>query len=87
MVSDSMLTESKHSLRLTHKIPAGPRITAPDDGDIVAHDANLCPSSSSSRTGSTSSKYWQTEKGGNQTITEGGVFCTQPKAGEDCEAP
>ena len=28
-----------------------------------------------------------TEKGGNQTITEGGVFCTQPKAVEDCEAP
>ena len=28
-----------------------------------------------------------TEKGGNQTITEGGVFCTPPKTAADCEAP
>jgi hypothetical protein len=28
-----------------------------------------------------------TEKGGNQTITEGGVFCTPPIAPADCEAP
>ena len=27
-----------------------------------------------------------TEQGGNQTITEGGVFCTQPISAEDCEA-
>jgi hypothetical protein len=28
-----------------------------------------------------------TEKGGNQTITEGGAFCTPPIAPEDCEIP
>jgi len=28
-----------------------------------------------------------TEAGGNQTITEGGVFCTRPIAAADCEAP
>ena len=28
-----------------------------------------------------------TEKGGNQTITEGGTFCTPPIAAGDCEAP
>jgi hypothetical protein len=28
-----------------------------------------------------------TEKGGNQTITEGGVFCMPPKTAADCEAP
>jgi hypothetical protein len=28
-----------------------------------------------------------TEKGGNQTITEGGVFCTSPIASADCELP
>lgn len=27
------------------------------------------------------------EKGGNQTITEGGVFCTRPLAPADCELP
>ena len=28
-----------------------------------------------------------TEKGGNQTITEGGIFCTRPILVADCEAP
>lgn len=28
-----------------------------------------------------------TEEGGNQTITEGGVFCTPPIVAADCEAP
>ena len=28
-----------------------------------------------------------TEKAGNQTITEGGIFCTRPIAAEDCEEP
>ena len=28
-----------------------------------------------------------TEKGGNQTITEGGVFCTPPIVAADCKAP
>ena len=28
-----------------------------------------------------------TEKGGNQTITEGGVFCTRPIAPANCELP
>lgn len=27
--------------KLTHKIPAGPKITAPADGDVVPHDAPL----------------------------------------------
>ena len=28
--------------KLTHKIPAGPEITAPGDGDVVPHDAAPC---------------------------------------------
>jgi hypothetical protein len=28
-----------------------------------------------------------TEKNGNQTITEGGVFCTRPKTAASCVAP
>ena len=27
--------------KLTYKIPAGPEITAPEDGDVVPHDAPL----------------------------------------------
>src|SRR5262245_20471430 len=27
--------------KLTHRIPAGPEITAPKDGEVVPHDANL----------------------------------------------
>jgi hypothetical protein len=129
--------------RLTHKIPAGPRITAPEDGAIVAHDANLTirwnkvtkpllphlgpveivgyhvvvadVTNEELAPGKTKTVLdadlpkWEssflvpkqflvanrvyefevlaTEKGGNQTITEGGVFCTQPRAAADCEAP
>jgi len=129
--------------RLTHKIPAGPDIIAPEDGAIVPHDANLlirwnkvtgpilpylgpveivgyhvvvadvtdpvlAPGKMKTVLDADLSKgessflvpkqYLEpdriyefevlaTEKGGNQTITEGGVFCTPPKTAADCEAP
>lgn len=135
--------EFEGEARLTHRIPAGPRITAPEDGAIVAHDANLlirwskvtspilphlgpveivgyhivvvdvtnpalapgktktaldADLSKSETTFLVPKQYLEpnriyefevlaTEKGGNQTITEGGVFCTQPIAAPDCEAP
>ncbi len=129
--------------KLTHRIPAGPAILAPEDGDAVPHDANLLirwrkvtapllPSLgpveivgyhvvladvtdpvlapgktktvldadlSKSETSFLVPKQFlepgriyefevlATEKYGNQTITEGGVFCTAPIAEADCEAP
>jgi hypothetical protein len=129
--------------KLTHKIPAGPEITAPEDGDVVRHDANLLITwnkvtdpilphlgpveiagyhvvvvditqevlppgklktalDADLSKGETSflvpKQYLEpnrmyefevlaTEKGGNQTITEGGVFCTRPRTAADCEAP
>jgi len=129
--------------RLTHKIPAGPEILAPEDGAVVAHDAHLLirwkkvtgpllPSlgpvdvagyhvvladvtSPALAPGKTKTvldadlaksetsflvpkqflepgriyefEVLATEKYGNQTITEGGVFCTSPIAAADCEAP
>lgn len=131
--------------KLTHKIPAGPEITAPDDGDVVPHDApllikwekvtrpilpdrNLGPveivgyhvvvvdvtvpvlppgklktalDADLSKTETTflvPKQYLEpgriyefevlaTERGGNQTITEGGVFCTRPIAPANCELP
>jgi len=129
--------------RLTHKVPAGPVILAPGDGDVVAHDTNLLirwnkvtapilpslgpveivgyhvvvvditnPELAPGKTktslnadlakGETTflvpKQYLEpgriyefevlaTEKGGNQTITEGGVFCTRPMVAADCEAP
>ena len=129
--------------RLNHKIPAGPEITAPDDGDVVPHDAplllkwrqvtgpilpNLGPVeivgyhvvvvdvtvpvlppgktktaldadlSKAETTFLVAKQYLEpnriyefevlaTEKGGNQTITEGGVFCTRPMAPANCELP
>ncbi len=129
--------------RLTHAIPAGPKILAPGDGDVVPHDAHLLirwrkvtgpllPSLgpveivgyhvvladvtnavlapgktktvldadlSKSETSFLVPKQFlepnriyefevlSTEKNGNQTITEGGVFCTAPIAEPDCEAP
>lgn len=135
--------EFEGEARLTHRIPAGPRITAPEDGAIVPHDANLlirwskvtspilphlgpveivgyhivvvdvtnpalapgktktaldADLSKSETTFLVPKQYLEpnriyefevlaTEKGGNQTITEGGVFCTQPIAAPDCEAP
>ena len=127
---------------LTHRIPDGPEITAPEDGDIVAHDANLLirwnkvtgpilPSLgpvqivgyhvvvvditnavlppgktktaldadlSKSETSFTVPKQYlepnriyefevlATELRGNQTITEGGIFCTRPRTAANCEA-
>ena len=129
--------------RLTHKIPAGPEILAPEDGTVVPHDANLLirwrkvtgpilpflgpveivgyhvvvadvtdpvlapgktktvfdadlPKGESSmlvphqflvRGRIYEFEVLATEKGGNQTITEGGVFCTPPIVAADCEAP
>lgn len=129
--------------RLTHKIPAGPVITAPSDGAIVPHDAPLLikwnkvtrpilprlgpveiagyhvlvvdvtvpvlpPGKTKTSFDADVSKnetsfvvpkqYLEpnriyeleilaTEKGGNQTITEGGVFCTPPLAPANCQKP
>jgi hypothetical protein len=140
-VSDGV--EFEGTARLTHRIPAGPVITAPEDGAVVAHDVNLLirwnkvtgpivpwlgpveivgyhvvvvditnPVLAPGRTktaldadlakGESSftvpKQYLEpnrmyefevlaTEKGGNQTITEGGVFCTRPMLAVDCEAP
>jgi hypothetical protein len=135
--------EFEGTANLTHKIPAGPLITAPSDGDVVPHDAPLLikwrrvtgpilPSlgpveivgyhvvvvdvtvpvlppgklktaldadlSKNETTFPVPKQYLEpnrmyefevlaTEKGGNQTITEGGVFCTPPIQAVDCELP
>ena len=135
--------EFEGEAKLTHKIPAGPEITAPGDGDVVPHDAPLLirwfkvtrpilPSlgpveivgyhvvvvdvtvpvlppgklktaldadlSKRENTFLVPKQYLEpnriyefevlaTEKGGNQTITEGGVFCTRPMAPANCELP
>ncbi len=129
--------------RLTHKVPAGPVITAPADGAVVSHDAPLlirwnkvtqpiiprlgpieivgyhvvvvdvtnpvlapgktkisfnADVSRAETTFLVPKQYLEpgtmyefevlaTEKGGNQTITEGGVFCTPPIVAADCELP
>jgi len=132
--------------RLTHRIPAGPEIIAPDDGDLVPHDRHLrirwkkvdgpivegiglgpvevvgyhvviadvtdpepfAPGVTKTvldvdlAAGETSVlvpkqflepgriyefEVLATEKRGNETITEGGVFCTPPITVEECEAP
>jgi len=129
--------------KLTHKIPAGAEITAPDDGAVVPHDQpllikwkkvtgpilpNLGPVeivgyhvvvvditvpvlppgklktaldgdlSKNETTFLVPKQYLEpnriyefevlaTEKGGNQTITEGGVFCTPPIAPANCALP
>jgi hypothetical protein len=129
--------------RLTHKIPAGPVITYPRDGDIVHHDAHLPISWRRVTTpilpylgpvevvgyhvllvditnpvlppGKTKTSFdadlprgettffvpkqflepgriyelevLATEKGGNQTITEGGVVCTPPITRAKCVKP
>lgn len=135
--------EFEGKARLTHKVPAGPEITAPDDGDIVPHDQPLLitwkkvtrpilprlgpvevvgyhvlvvdvtapvlpPGKTKTAFDADVSKaetsfvvpkqYLEpnriyeleilaTEKGGNQTITEGGVFCTPPIAPANCNKP
>jgi hypothetical protein len=135
--------EFEGAARLTHKVPAGPEITAPADGAIVPHDApllvtwkkvtrpilprlgpievvgyhvlavditspNLAPGKTKTSFNADVSKnetsfvvpkqYLEpgriyeleilaTEKGGNQTITEGGVFCTPPITPAKCTKP
>jgi hypothetical protein len=135
--------EFEGTANLTHKIPAGPEITAPDDGDVVPHDAplliewkkvtgpilpNLGPIeivgyhvvvvdvtvpvlppgklktaldgdvSKRETTFLVPKQYLEpnrvyefevlaTDKGGNQTITEGGVFCTRPRPPANCKLP
>jgi hypothetical protein len=135
--------EFEGTARLTHKIPAGPAIVAPEDGTIVPHSETLhirwnkvttallpelgpveivgyhvvvadvtepvlAPGKTKTQLDADLSKtetsfpvpkqflepnriyefeVLTTEKNGNQTITEGGVFCTEPIAEEDCEAP
>ncbi len=140
---ESGATEFEGAARLSHKIPAGPEILAPDDGDVVPHDApllirwrkvttpllnNLGPVEivgyhvvvvditnevlppgktktafdvdlAKSEVSLTVPKQYlepgrmyefevlATEKGGNQTITEGGVFCTTPTTPANCVLP
>jgi hypothetical protein len=129
---------------LSHKVPAGPEILAPGDGDVVPPDQNLpirwkkvtdpiipelgpvnvvgyhvviadatnpepfppgkipaqfdvdLPASATSllvpKQFLRSSRIYEfevlaTEAGGNQTIAEGGVFCTQPIRPADCNKP
>ncbi len=135
-------TEFESRTRLTHRVPAGPEITAPEGGSVVSHDANLLirwnkvtapiiPSLgpvevvgyhvvvvditnsvlapgqtktsfnadlSKSETSMLVPKQYlepgriyefevlATEKYGNQTITEGGVFCTSPISAATCGA-
>jgi hypothetical protein len=131
---------SEGTAKLTHKVPAGPVITAPADGAIVPHDQplvirwrkvttpiiptlgpvtivgyhvlvkDLSPPASPGRvpaqldadvskdetTFTVPKQYLEpnrmyefeilaTEKGNNQTITEGGVFCTPPVTAPECE--
>jgi hypothetical protein len=138
---ESRGVEFEGTARLTHRIPAGPEITAPEDGAIVPHDANLlirwnkvtgpilpylgpveivgyhvvvvditnpelAPGKTkiafdvdlSKRENSmlVPKQYLEpdriyefevlaTEKGGNQTIAEGGIFCTRPRTAAGCE--
>ncbi|HEY5623432.1 MAG TPA: hypothetical protein VIV14_06695 [Gammaproteobacteria bacterium] len=140
---ESRGTEFEGRARLTHRIPAGPEILAPEDGDIVPDDRHLrirwkrvteplldylgpvrvvgyhvvvadvtdetlAPGQTKTvldadLSGSERSflvprqflvpgriyefEVLATERLGNQTITEGGVFCTPPVEPEDCEAP
>jgi len=140
---ESGRTELQGKAKLTHKVPAGPEILAPEDGAVVAHDANLtirwnkvtqpivpylgpvqvvgyhvvvvditnpvlAPGKTKTSLNADLAKaetsflvpkqYLEpgriyefevlaTEAGGNQTLTEGGVFCTRPIAAADCGAP
>jgi hypothetical protein len=135
--------EFEGEAKLTHKIPAGPEIISPNDGDVVPHDAPLlikwkkvtgpllpglgpveivgyhfllvdvtvpvlpagklktsldADLSRNETTFVVPKQYLEpnriyelevlaTEKGGNQTITEGGAICTPPIAPADCELP
>lgn len=133
--------EFESRTRLTHRVPAGPVITAPADGAVVSADANLlirwqkvttpiipylgpvevvgyhivvvditnpvlAPGKTKTAFNADLGKlettmlvpkqYLEpnrvyefevlaTEKYGNQTITEGGIFCTAPITAADCE--
>ena len=135
--------EFEGKAKLTHKIPAGPDIIAPEDGAIVAHDEDLliqwnkvtkpllptlgpvqivgyhllavdvtqpvlAPGKTKTSLDADLSKsetsflvpkqYLEPnriyefevlaiEKGGNQTISEGGVFCTRPISAAKCVKP
>ncbi len=129
---------------LSHKVPAGPEILAPEDGDVVSPDEELVlrwekvtgaiipelgpvqvvgyhvviadatrpepfppgkfPAQFDVDLPATATRLLvarqflrpnriyefeilATEAGGNQTISEGGVFCTQPLKPADCEKP
>jgi len=129
---------------LSHKVPAGPEILAPEDGDVVSPDEELVlrwekvtgaiipelgpvqvvgyhvviadatrpepfppgkfPAQFDVDLPATATRLLvarqflrpnriyefeilATEAGGNQTISEGGVFCTQPIKPADCEKP
>ncbi len=136
-------TEFEGFAGLTHKVPAGPKIIAPEDGSIVPHDAHLLirwnkvtgpilprlgpvrvvgyhalvvdVTSPVLKPGQTKTsldadvsrnettflvpkqflepnriyevEVLATEAGGNQTITEGGVFCTPPITPANCRKP
>lgn len=136
-------TDFEGERRLNHRIPAGPVITAPEDGDVVPHSQPLVirwnkvtgpiipslgpveivgyhivvkdvtvPTNSgpllsaafdidvakNETTVVVPKQYLEpnriyefevlaTEKGANQTITEGGVFCTPPITPANCEKP
>jgi hypothetical protein len=130
--------------RLSHKVPAGPEILAPEEGDIIPSSQNLTirwkpvtdpiipelgpvnvvgyhvviadvskpeplppgkvpaqfdvdlPKWATSlfvpRQFLRANRIYEfeilaTEAGGNQTISEGGVFCTAPIKAKDCEKP
>jgi hypothetical protein len=135
--------EFEGAAALTHKVPAGPEIVSPEDGDIVPDNAHLlirwkkvtspiipalgpvkivgyhalvvdvtlealppgklktsldADLSRSETTFLVPKQYLEpgriyefeilaTEEGGNQTITEGGVFCTPPITPADCMKP
>jgi hypothetical protein len=129
---------------LSHKVPAGPEVLAPEDGDVVPADQNLLvrwtkvtdpiipelgpvsvvgyhvviadatntepfppgkiPAQFDVDLPGSATSLWvpkqflrpnriyefeilATEAGGNQTITEGGAFCTPPIKRADCEKP
>ena len=129
--------------KLSHRVPAGPEIIAPEDGAVVSDDSNLLIRweavtepilpflgpveivgyhvvvaevvEEPMPPGATKTEFdvdlsatettlllpkqflepnrmyefevLATEKGGNQTIAEGGVFCTQPIKPDQCAAP
>lgn len=135
--------EFEGKARLTHRVPAGPEIIAPEDGDVVPDDSHLLISwetvtepilpflgpiriagyhvvvaevvdeplppgatktqldadlAATETTFLVPMQFLEpgriyefevlaTERYGNETITEGGVFCTPPIAPDDCEAP